>query len=331
MAEEQMTIPEGGLNVQDAAAMLLQRVESAGENQDAKEEPEAEQSSFLEGEVEVEQEETFDEAEVIEGDEQEAFEEDATERFTVKVDGEEIEVGLDELVNGYSRQSSYTKKSQALSQERKEFEEQRDAVLQERSVYADMLSKLQNRLLSEDTVPEPDWDALFDENPIQATRQKYEWDKAQQSRQSQLQKISDEQDRLSRELQVEQDRAMREIVTEQTAEVRKLIPEWSDDKGFKEGAQTLRDWLIDYGLDEADVNSMVMAKHVELAEMARRYALGISRSKERPAKQKTVRAGVSQRRSKSRPKAKAAQAQSQRLQKSGRLQDAVDLAKLLEL
>jgi len=172
---------------------------------------------------------------------------------------------------------------------------------------------------------------LFDENPIQATRQKYEWDKAQKSRQVQLQKISDEQERLSRELQVEQDRAMREIVTEQTAEVRKLIPEWDDDKGFKEGAQTLRNWLIEYGLDEADVNSMVMAKHVELAEMARRYALGISRSKERPAKQKTVRAGVSQRRGKARPKAKAAQAQSQRLQKSGRLQDAVDLAKLLEL
>ena len=330
MAEEQMTIPEGGLNVQDAAAMLLQRVESAGENQDAEKEPEEVQSS-IEGEAEVEQEETFDDADVIEGDEAEAYEEDTGERFTVKVDGEEIEVGLDELVNGYSRQSSYTKKSQALSQERKEFEEQRDAVLQERSVYADMLSKLQNRLLSEDTVPEPDWDALFDENPIQATRQKYEWDKAQQSRQGQLQKISDEQERLTRELQVEQDRAMREIVTEQTAEVRKLIPEWDDDKGFKEGAQTLRNWLIEYGLDEADVNSMVMAKHVELAEMARRYALGMSRSKERPAKQKTVRAGVSQRRGKARPKAKAAQAQSQRLQKSGRLQDAVDLAKLLEL
>jgi hypothetical protein len=286
---------------------------------------------MFEGEAEVEQEETFDDADVIEGDEAEAYEEDTGERFTVKVDGEDIEVGLDELVNGYSRQSSYTKKSQALSQERKEFEEQRDAVLQERSVYADMLSKLQNRLLSEDTIPEPDWDALFDENPIQATRQKYEWDKAQQSRQGQLQKISDEQERLSRELQVEQDRAMRDIVTEQTAEVRKLIPEWENDKGFKEGAQTLRNWLIDYGLDEADVNSMVMAKHVELAEMARRYALGMSRSKERPAKQKTVRAGVSQRRGKARPKAKAAQAQSQRLQKSGRLQDAVDLAKLLEL
>ena len=40
MAEEQMTIPEGGLNVQDAAAMLLQRVESAGENQNAEKEPE---------------------------------------------------------------------------------------------------------------------------------------------------------------------------------------------------------------------------------------------------------------------------------------------------
>jgi hypothetical protein len=326
---EPMTIPEGGLDVQQAAEMLLQRVEGADENQNADKEPEEQSLEVLEGEAEYEQEEAFDSAELIES-EDEDYEEDSSERFTVKIDGEDQEVALTELLNGYSRQSSFTKKSQQLAEDRKDFEGQRDAVLQERSVYADMLSKLQHRLLSEDHVSEPDWDALLEDNPIQATRQKYEWDKAQNSRQSQLQKISDEQNRLSHELQTEQQRAMRQVVTEQTSEVRKLIPEWGEDKGFKDGAQRLRTWLIDYGLAEEDVNSMVMAKHVELAEMARRYSVGLSRSKERPVKQKTVRAGTSQR-GKAKPKAKAVQAQGQRLQKSGRLKDAVDLAKLLEL
>jgi hypothetical protein len=39
-------------------------------------------------------------------------------RYTVKVNGEDLEVPVDELVKGYQRQSDYTQKTQALSQER---------------------------------------------------------------------------------------------------------------------------------------------------------------------------------------------------------------------
>lgn len=39
-------------------------------------------------------------------------------RYTIKVNGEEVEVTLDELQNGYQRQSDYTKKTQELASER---------------------------------------------------------------------------------------------------------------------------------------------------------------------------------------------------------------------
>lgn len=39
-------------------------------------------------------------------------------KYTVKVDGQEIEVTLDELRNGYSRQQDYTRKTQELAAER---------------------------------------------------------------------------------------------------------------------------------------------------------------------------------------------------------------------
>lgn len=48
-----------------------------------------------------------------EGDEDE-------DKYVVKVKGEEIEVSLDELANGYMRQADYTQKTQALAQEREE-------------------------------------------------------------------------------------------------------------------------------------------------------------------------------------------------------------------
>lgn len=44
-----------------------------------------------------------------------------SDTYKVKVDGEELEVGLDELLNGYSRTADYTRKTQALAEERERF------------------------------------------------------------------------------------------------------------------------------------------------------------------------------------------------------------------
>ena len=56
----------------------------------------------------------------LDDDEYEPDEEvEAADKFTVKVAGEELEVDLDELKNGYSRQSDYTKKSTSVSRRAK--------------------------------------------------------------------------------------------------------------------------------------------------------------------------------------------------------------------
>lgn len=44
--------------------------------------------------------------------------EDTSERITVTIDGAEVEVSLDELRNGYLRQSDYTRKTQGVAAER---------------------------------------------------------------------------------------------------------------------------------------------------------------------------------------------------------------------
>lgn len=61
-----------------------------------------------------------DEVETPAGDETEV--EDDGEIFRVKIDGEEFEVTLDELLNGYSRQADYTRKTQELASQRQRFE-----------------------------------------------------------------------------------------------------------------------------------------------------------------------------------------------------------------
>lgn len=73
----------------------------------------------VETEVDLDTLEGIEETEV-EGEAQEVNETEHDEhpRHTVKVDGEEYEVTLDELINGYQRQRDYTQKTQQLAAEK---------------------------------------------------------------------------------------------------------------------------------------------------------------------------------------------------------------------
>lgn len=99
-------------------------------------------------EVSEETTEEVDESDDVEVDE---ADEDSTdengEKYTVKVDGEVLEVTLDELRNGYQRQADYTREKQALKAQIEEFE-------QTKNQYAEQITALD------------DLDAAWSENPV---------------------------------------------------------------------------------------------------------------------------------------------------------------------
>lgn len=84
--------------------------------------------------------------------------------------GEKAEVPVTELLEGYTRTADYTKKTQALAEQRKEFEAlsaQREAEL--RNQYVDKLDALEKLLSAE---VEVDWDNLERSNPQEYLRLK---------------------------------------------------------------------------------------------------------------------------------------------------------------
>ena len=112
------------------------------ETEEAEEVEEEAPESEEEGQAEEETEE-----EVTEEEEYEVVAEEDL-KYTIKVDGEELEVGIDELKNGYQRQADYTRKSQALAEQRKETEaiqSERQQLEQERQMYANGLQMLQEQ------------------------------------------------------------------------------------------------------------------------------------------------------------------------------------------
>jgi len=137
-------------------------------------EPEVEDVDEQDEELVDEEELEFDDEEDGE-EETEVEEEEEQPVYRVTVDGEEIEVTQDELINGYSRQQDYTRKTQELANQRKTIEEQSKELAQRDALYKQLLPKMEAQIQAE-LVNEPDWDSLYNDDPIAFVREKQIWD-----------------------------------------------------------------------------------------------------------------------------------------------------------
>ncbi len=127
------TNPQGSesLNVNQAASAFESLM---GDSDEASQGQSDGQTEQLEASDEVEQEYEEESEETV-----------PKQRFKVKAAGEEIEVDEEELIKGYQQGADYTKKSQALAEQRKALEAERghlEQVKQERQAYAQKLQAL---------------------------------------------------------------------------------------------------------------------------------------------------------------------------------------------
>ena len=132
-------------------------------------EPEVEDFEEQDEELVDEEELEYDDEEDDGEEETEVEELEEQPVYRVTVDGNEIEVTQDELLNGYSRQQDYTRKTQELANQRKTIEQQAQELQQRDAIYAQLLPKMEAQLKGE-LVNEPDWDSLYNDDPIAYVR-----------------------------------------------------------------------------------------------------------------------------------------------------------------
>ena len=147
MSDTQDMTPEGNaeLTVEGAANAFLGLM-GGDEGSDGQPEPQLEAN-----ESEAESEESYEESEVEQDEEVEEQEE--PQKFRVKAAGEEREVTLDELIKSYQLGTDYTKKSQAVAEERKAVEAERHAVQEAKALrdqYAQRLEMMEQMLRPQD-------------------------------------------------------------------------------------------------------------------------------------------------------------------------------------
>jgi hypothetical protein len=275
------TLPEGGIGIHQAQDAIANLLASDGDTQEG----EAQQPDAVEAKAEDAE---GTEAEATEADAEETDAEDSAESedgeqqeqqpdpvFTVKVNGEEVQVTLDELQRGYSRQADYSRKTQQLAEERKAFQGETEAIRQERAQYATLLGALQQQLQATAQLEQqPDWDRLYDEDPIQATKLERQWRKVTEERQAKLAAIQAEQQRVSKALDTQQAEVLKQHLIREAERMPELIPEWKDASVAKKEKTELRSWLENQGLNQVEIDSLTRAEHVALLRKAYLYDRG---------------------------------------------------------
>ena len=215
------------LSVDQAASLFEELLPDDTDNEEPEntpdEEPEAEEAEADESESESDETEQEDEEE-DESDEDESEEEDEDQPETlyrVKVDGEEIEVTESELLAGYSRTADYTRKTMALSEERKAFQAEAESVREEREYYAQTLTQLQS-VLERGGSQEPDWDALRQENPAAYAATYAAWEQHKQR----VAAVEAERQRAVQAVMQDRQAKYVEYLDDQKAKLLEALPEW---------------------------------------------------------------------------------------------------------
>lgn len=265
--------------------------EITGGTEEAQQEPQTETDSYeLEAEVD---------GEIVQDDT--GAEVEAPDSYTVKVQGEEIEVNLDELRSGYQRDQDYRKKTMELADQRKQVEAENAAV-------AERVQKLES--LIGETDESIDWQTLQDTDPHEYIRLQ----KLQEERKATLE--------TEQTKQAEQFQKQREtLIAEETKKLTDHMgPTWIDDKRTKTFEEA-NAYLESMGVSQEESSSFIDSRLWKMIFDATEYQK-IKGNKSKVSEEirtapKSVKPG-SQRRAKSQTEVESAKA---RLKGSNRLNE----------
>ena len=285
------TNPQGSVDnsVSGAANAFMSFLEPQAEEAKAQPEPSAEEQ--VEYSAESESEEQDVSAEEAESQEEEVEEQP---RYRVKVSGEEVEVSLDELLNGYSRTADYQKKTQSLAEQRKAVEADRikiDEAAKTRETYAQRLQVIEQLLQQQDQGQ--DLASLKSEDPIAyavAMGEKMERDK-------QLQAVQMERQRVQQEQQSYTQAQLQKHIQAEQAKLVEAIPEFKDDVKAEVIRRDIRNYAKAQGFTDQELSQVYDSRAVLALYKAAQYdklmaGKGVTSKKVANAP-KTIRPGTS--------------------------------------
>ena len=220
---------------------------------------------------EVESEEATEESD-DEAEEEEQSQDEVPAILKLKVNGEDVEKPLDEVVALAQQGLDYTQKTQQVAEQRKELEAYAESIKAQEQAFQEQMQL--NNVLIEDVAKitsldqqlnqyaNVNWQQLSDNDFVEAQKLFFSYNQLQQER-SQL--VSQFEAKKQQVVQ-KQSQLMAEKIAKGKEVLAKEIPNWSPETN-----QALLSTGKDYGFSDAELNSIVDPRHVKVLHDAMQW------------------------------------------------------------
>ena len=306
---------------------LIERMLEPEEAPPPVEEPEQEPTQEPEQAIEETPEDTSEEPE---GDDVEEVEEtvnestpddsEEPEMFTVKIDGEEHSVNLEELKRGYSGQSYINTQMQKVAESRKETEQVFAALSQERAQVQQALQMLSDGTFA--TPPQAPDEELFNTDPMAFMEQQLQFQKDSQAYQEKLGYL--QQQAQANEQTMQQARSA--YLAKEVEMLKGFHPELFDEQTGAENKERLVTQASEaYGFTPEELGMVMDHRHLRVLMDAVAYRQLNSETGKKRVEQKVQAKQVRSTKRKVNAEQQQRQKQRDRLKQTGDIEDAIGL------
>ena len=236
----------------------LQNEESSNEDQPQEQEIKEEETE-VESQDETEEETSED---VSQDEEQIDTQEKQDSTYNVKVAGQEFEVTLDELRNGYQRDADYRRKTEELSNDRKDFQSESE---KQKLDYSNRLNELNNLVSTTqqqltDETNNVDLEQLYEDDPSEAMKVEHKLRRKQEKLNLAMQKVQSEQ-----KIQFDS------YLQDQQNKLTNKMPEFSDPTKASSLKNNMRNFLSSHGFNNQEVGQIYDHRIIMLVNEAMKY------------------------------------------------------------
>ena len=255
-------------SIQETQQAFANLINTARSEEQPKEEVKEAAQDTLEQDNELSVDDISDEDLV---DNEETTTENEQELFDITVNGKSQRVSLDELKEGYSKGSDYTKKTMELSSQRRSLDSELDAVSKDkeavkqmRDEYAQKLQVVEQNLQTDDNI---DWVTLAQTDPTNYAVKKAEYDR---KKEQQLY-IQQEKQKLAQEQRKEQERIYQNHIENERGKLIEVMPIFGDQKKAPKLMKDISEFAMKQGYTEQEVSMVVDHRAVRTLHDAMKY------------------------------------------------------------
>ena len=257
MADEAMNVIDAGKTI----AGLMQNQDKP-EEAPAESEPTEEVEQPTTEDLPVEETEEVDVAEATDEAQEDINENSEDPSYEVKVNGQTLNVTLDELLQGYQREADYTRGKQDLSLEKSRLDQtlqqSQTEINQKLAKLNDLNNSAQSQLQAE--YANIDFERLYEDDPVEASKLEHK-----------MRKRAENLQRIQYETHQAQNVELQKFIQGEQSKVLSLVPEFNDPGKASKLKSDMKSYLTNVGYNNQEINTIYDSRQVLLIRDAVAY------------------------------------------------------------